>query len=125
MENEQKTTLWDKAKSFESREWLPKIQDGETIELQFEDDGKDSKGNFGPQIVFNVTETKENKKYAFGVKQISIIGQLKPHRPLQGKTFKISRTGKGITDTKFIVKLVESPEDESGYSQPKVEENYI
>ena len=44
----------------------------------------------------------------FGVTSKNLMRLLKNHRPLKGKTLKISRTGRGF-DTKYAVEAVTAP----------------
>jgi len=116
MEENKAITDWREEVSDTAKATL-KIQDGETKQVVFMDEGeKRTHADFGDSIVFEV-ETKEfdedkieqvvKKNFYVNPNNYALLKQLKALGKLTGQVVKISRTGSKKSDTRYAVEKVE------------------
>jgi len=93
-----------------------KIQDGESVEVLFMNEGKPNHhSDFGESIVFEVNTKEFNedkvevvvtKSFYVNPQNFALLKQLKELGSLTGQAVKISRTGSKKSDTRYSVEKI-------------------
>jgi len=100
---EQKSIDWREEVSDSSRATL-KIQDGETVEFVFTDEGrKFTHVDFGTSIVFELEKDKEPMNWYVSEHNYDLLRQIKALGKLVGLKVKVNRTGSKKSDTRYTI----------------------
>lgn len=109
----QETSTDQEGKEYPQREKFRIVIEGKelaiTKELQFLNEGKKIKSDYGEAIVFLVLDKFDSKEkdYFVSCRKWSLLKEIKANAPLTGKTAKITRIGKTKQDTRYSVEFLQ------------------
>jgi len=94
---------WRENVSGESKATL-KVQDGETEEFIFLDEGKKHHhSDFGDSVVFNIRHQDVDKNWYINPENYTLLKQIKDLGDLTNLKVKVSRTGSKKSDTRYTI----------------------
>jgi len=102
------TTEYEKTQT-ENQNKTPKLklEDGDQKTIEFLDNGQKSEHiTYGKSILFKVKESGAELAWYVKTNKFTILDEITRNKPVIGKKARVTRVGKGKTDTRWSIKFV-------------------